>query len=73
MSLDKAQQVELKLDGAAAKAVNGQILACKKVSDFNDFEHPDVLKPAAFKDAKLNKNTLKVKIPAKSIVVLKIK
>ena len=31
------------------------------------------VKPAVFKDAKVKKNTLKVKIPAKSIVVLKIK
>ena len=74
VSLDKAQEVEFKLDGAAApKAVNGQILSCKKVTDYNDFEHPEVVKPAVFKDAKVKKNTLKVKIPAKSIVVLKIK
>ena len=62
------------LDGAAApKTVTGQILSCNKVSDYNDFAHPDVVKPAVFKDAKVKKNTLKVKIPAKSIVVLKIK
>ena len=74
VSLDKAQQVEFNLDGAAApKAVTGQILSCNKVSDYNDFAHPDVVKPAVFKDAKVKKNTLKVKIPAKSIVVLKIK
>ena len=58
---------------AAPKAVTGQILSCNKVSDYNDFAHPDVVKPAVFKDAKVKKNTLKVKIPAKSIVVLKIK
>ena len=74
VSLDKAQQVEFNLDGAAApKTVTGQILSCNKVSDYNDFVHPDVVKPAVFKDAKVKKNTLKVKIPAKSIVVLKIK
>ena len=74
VSLDKAQEVEFSLDGLKApKTVAGEILTCKKVSDFNDFEHPDVVKPATFKDAKLKKNTLKVKIPAKSIVVLKIK
>ena len=74
VSLDKAQEVVFSLDGLKApKTVAGEILTCKKVSDFNDFEHPDVVKPATFKDAKLKKNTLKVKIPAKSIVVLKIK
>lgn len=73
VSLDKAQEIEFALDGVQAKTVAGEILTCKKVSDFNDFEHPEVVKPTTFKDAKLKKNALKVKIPAKSIVVLKIK
>ena len=50
VSLDKAQQVEFNLDGAAApKTVTGQILSCNKVSDYNDFAHPDVVKPAVFR------------------------
>lgn len=73
VSLDKAQEVELALDGANAKTVSGQLLTCKAISDFNDFENPEKVKPVAFKDAKIKKNTLKVKIPAKSIAVLKIK
>lgn len=74
VSLDKAQEVELNLDGMKApKAVTGQMLSCKSIADYNDFEHPDVVKPTAFKDAKLKKNVLKVKVPAKSIAVLEIK
>lgn len=57
VSLDKAQQVEFNLIGAAApKAVTGQILSCNKVSDYNDFAHPDVVKPAVFKDASKEKH-----------------
>jgi alpha-N-arabinofuranosidase len=42
------------------------------VTDYNDFEHPDVVAPKEFKDAKLKKGQLTVKLPAKSIVVLNI-
>ncbi|MBO5204535.1 MAG: alpha-N-arabinofuranosidase, partial [Prevotella sp.] len=73
ISLDKAQEVSINLDGMTAKTVSGEILTCKTIADYNDFEHPDNVKPAAFKDAKLKKNVLTVKIPAKSIVVLNIK
>lgn len=72
-SLDKAQEVELNLKGANAKSVSGNILTCKKISDYNDFSHPDVVKEVTFTDAKLKKNVVKAKIPAKSIVVLNIK
>jgi len=43
------------------------------VADFNDFQHPDVVSPKEYKDAKLKKGVLTVKIPAKSIIVLNIK
>lgn len=72
-NLDKTQEVELHLDGINAKRVSGNILTCKKISDYNDFAHPDVIKEVAFTDAKLKKNVVKAKIPAKSIVVLNIR
>ena len=45
-----------------------------EVEDFNDFQNPNKVAPAEFKDAKLSKKgVLTVKIPAKSIIVLNIK
>lgn len=73
VSLDKAQEVEFTTDGMTAKTVKGEILTCKNIADYNDFNHPDTVKPVAFKDIKIKKNTIKAKIPAKSIVVLNIK
>lgn len=73
VSLDKAQDVSIDLQGATAKTVTGRILTSKKVTDYNDFEHPNVVAPADFKDAKLKKGKLTVKVPAKSIVVLNVK
>ena len=43
------------------------------MDDYNDFNHPNVVAPAAFKDAQLKKDELTVKVPAKSIVVLTLK
>ena len=75
VSLDKEQKVELSLEGIAAKpkSVSGQILSCKAITDYNDLEHPDRVVPAEFKGAKLSKQTVTVKVPAKSIAVIRIK
>ncbi len=73
VSLDKAQTVDFNLEGYNAKTVSGRILTSKNVADFNDFTHPNVVAPKEYKDAKLKKNVLSVKIPAKSIIVLNIK
>ena len=71
--LDKAQTLNVNLEGMQAKAVSGRILTCKNITDYNDFDNTQVVVPTDFKDAKLKKNVLTVKIPAKSIVVLDIK
>ena len=73
VSLDADQEVEVNISGAKAKSVSGKILTCKNVADFNDFENPSRVKPAAFTDAKVKNNVLKVKVPARSIVVLDVK
>jgi alpha-N-arabinofuranosidase len=73
VNLDKAQKISISLDGSNAKNVSGTILTCKAITDYNDFQHPDVVKPTAFNVPKSFKNVLKVEIPAKSIVVLNIK
>ena len=71
--LDKAQEIEVNLEGTQAKTVSGQILTCKDIKEYNDFEHPNRIQPTAFKDAKINKGKLTVKVPAKSIVVINVK
>ena len=73
VSLDKEQTVDITLEGTTAKSVSGQLLTAKNVADFNDFEHPDRVKPVDFKQAKIKKNVLSVKVPAKSLVVMTLK
>jgi alpha-N-arabinofuranosidase len=70
--LKEAQTVSIQLEGFAAKSVTGRILTAKHTSDFNDFDHPDTVKPVEFKDTRLKNGTLNVKLPSQSIVVLTI-
>ena len=73
VSLDKDKTVDIQLNGLNAKTVSGRILTSKNVADFNDFQHPNVVAPKEFKDAKLAKNVLTVKVPGKSLIVLTLK
>ena len=73
MSLDKEQTIDFKIDGFNAKSVSGRILTAKNVSDYNNFDNPDNVKPTAYKGAEMKKGVVTVKVPAKSIVVLNIK
>jgi alpha-N-arabinofuranosidase len=73
VSLDKDQTIDFNIEGYSAKTVSGRILTSKKADDYNDFNHPDVVAPKAYNDAKLKKGVLTVMVPAKSIIVLNIK
>ena len=73
VSLDKNMDISVNLNGMKAKSVDGRILTSKNVADFNDFDHPTRVSPVEFKGAKLKKDQLSVKLPAKSIVVLQVK
>ena len=45
----------------------------KEINAHNSFDKPNEIKPAVFADAKVDKNSLNVKLPAKSVVVLELK
>ncbi|WP_072529994.1 alpha-N-arabinofuranosidase [Bacteroides ilei] len=73
IDLKEEQEVTLDLGGIKAKSVTGRILTSKNVTDYNSFEHPDVVVPVEFKGAKLTKDGLKITLPAKSIITLELK
>lgn len=70
---DNAQTVTINIPEVKAKAVTGQILTSKNLTDYNSFENPNAVNVKEFKGAKWNKGTLEVKLPAKSIVTLELK
>ncbi|MDL2247942.1 alpha-N-arabinofuranosidase, partial [Bacteroides sp. OttesenSCG-928-J23] len=64
------QNITINLSGLKAKTVSGQILTSKNLTDYNSFENPEVVAVKDFKGAKVNKETVTVKVPAKSIVTI---
>jgi len=69
----KAQDITVNVNGGKYTVVSGRILSSKKLQDFNSFNDPGKIQPAEFKDAKLSGNSLQVKLPPFSVVVLTLK
>jgi alpha-N-arabinofuranosidase len=63
----------VKLAGLTAKSVAGRILTASAINAHNTFDAPNAVEPAAFAGAVLKGDTLEVKLPAKSVVVLALK
>jgi alpha-N-arabinofuranosidase len=68
-----SQKITLNIDAEKLGGVTGRILTSKKLQDCNSFDDPEKIKPAIFKEAVLNKNTISLTLPATSVVVLTVK
>lgn len=68
----KPATITTALSGVAASSVTGEILTAGAMDAHNTFDKPDVVKPVAFKDAKLVNGSLNVTLPPMSVVVLTV-
>lgn len=66
----KEISVEISVADLGIKKMSGSILTSGKLQDHNTFDNPDKVKPTNFKGYKLKKETLTVKLPPYSLVVL---
>jgi alpha-N-arabinofuranosidase len=75
VNIDSKQAHDVTIDTKGAKytTVVGRILSSSRVQDHNSFEDPNKVKPDVFKGATLKANTLTVKLPPFSVVVLEVK
>jgi len=69
----QAVTLSVKLAGLSAKSVAGRVLTASAIDAHNTFEAPNAVQPAAFAGAALKGDTLELKLPAKSVVVLALK
>jgi alpha-N-arabinofuranosidase len=69
----KTQEVTLDTRGGSYKSISGRLLASAKLQDYNSFTKPNNIKPTDFKGASLRNNTVSVKLPPFSVVVLELK
>ena len=67
------QDLTIDIRGGSFSSVTGKVLTGAELNARNTFENPDVVKTADFKGAKLAKNSLTVKLPSKSVVMLELK
>ena len=68
-----SQDINVDIRGSKFTSVTGSILTSEKLQDYNSFEAPDKIKPAVFNKVVLSGSTLKVTLPAHSVVVLELK
>jgi len=73
IDLKNAQEIQIDTHGIKGQSVSGRILSGSKIQAMNTFEATDTIKPTAFKGATLKGNTLSVKVPPFSVIVLEIK
>lgn len=73
VDLKDKENVTIDLGGLKQKTVSGQILTATSVDALNSFEKPETVKPVDFKDFKISKGKLTVKMPAMSIIALELK
>jgi alpha-N-arabinofuranosidase len=69
----QAVTLSVKLAGSLPKSVAGRVLTATAMDAHNTFAAPNAVQPAAFAGAALKGDTLEVKLPAKSVVVLALK
>jgi len=67
------QEVTIEMRGAKYTSVTGRILTGTTLQDHNTFDAPQKVKPENFKQASLQGNLLKVKLPAHAVLVLELK
>ena len=69
----KSHEVTINLRGEDFTKMSGQILSSENISTYNSFDQPNKVVTKSFNGAKLEKGTLKLMIPAYSVVVLNLK
>lgn len=70
--LHKEIELNIELRGMTPGKVNGTVLTAKEIAAMNTFENPDVVRTSPFNGARFSKNSLNVKLPPASVVVLEL-
>lgn len=75
VNMDPAKKIIIRasLQGITFRSIQGQVLTSSKFNDFNSFDQPNKVRPAAFGGAKKEDGDVVVEMPAMSVVVLELK
>jgi alpha-N-arabinofuranosidase len=65
-----AVDIQLDIPGLSARSIAASVITSAQFTDHNTFEKPETIKPEKFNGARKTRDTLSVKMPAKSIVLV---
>ena len=68
----KSQDITIGFYGVKYSVITGRILTSAKLQDYNSFDTPEKIKPAAFKNFKQAGDKLSVILPPFSVVILEV-
>jgi alpha-N-arabinofuranosidase len=68
----RAMRLACELRGMKPASATGRVLTAETINAHNTGDHPEAVKPATFEGVTLTGNTLRLDLPAKSVVVLEI-
>lgn len=69
---DRGQSIQLSLGGLSARSVSGQVLTHTRMDAHNIPGEAEVIFPQPFKGARLTAGTLRLDVPSKSVVVVRL-
>lgn len=67
---NRAVQVSMRITGAAAANITGQVLTAPAINTTNTFDDPEAVRPARFTGLKSEGDRILLNLPSKSVVVL---
>lgn len=67
------QDISIDISGIVQKSITGRLLSSKNIQDHNTFEQPEKVKPTEFKQFSQAGNSIKIKLPPSSVIVLELK
>jgi alpha-N-arabinofuranosidase len=69
---NKEAELSCMLDGMEPTKVTGRVLTAEKITDYNTFENPEVVKPTVLTGLSIEGNLVVAQIPSKSVVILEV-
>jgi alpha-N-arabinofuranosidase len=67
---NRSAQVSMRITGATAGNITGQVLTAPAMNTTNTFDKPDAIKPVRFTGLKVEGDRILLTLPSKSVVVL---
>ena len=67
---NRSAQITMRISGAKAGDIAGQVLTAPAMNTTNTFDKPDAVKPVQFTGLKVEGDRILLKLPSKSVVVL---